>query len=117
MTRLIFVRHGETSINTDQKLHRYDDPELLNDAGLEQIRSLTTKLKIYSPSVIFTSGEKRALQSAELIAASLNVPLKINDGLRERNWGDYSGKPWSEVQAVLDKMSLEERYTFLPPNG
>ncbi|OGM13034.1 hypothetical protein A3A76_01910 [Candidatus Woesebacteria bacterium RIFCSPLOWO2_01_FULL_39_23] len=37
--------------------------------------------------------------------------------MQERNWGDFSEKTWPEIQKVLDKMTLNDRYNFLPPNG
>lgn len=70
-----------------------------------------------NPSVVYASSEKRALESATILSQKLNVPLKDIAGLQERNWGLFSDKPWSEVKVVLDKMSLEERYNYIPPGG
>jgi|CXWL01.1.fsa_nt_gi broad specificity phosphatase PhoE len=117
MERLILVRHGETDINTKGVLHRSEDLEPLSEIGRGQIRQTAEKLKDYSPKGLCSSKEVRAIQSGEIISEVLELELETIDGLQERNWGDFSGKPWTEVQAILDPMTLEERYTFVPPNG
>jgi broad specificity phosphatase PhoE len=35
----------------------------------------------------------------------------------ERNWGVFTGKPWSEVEKILQPMTLEERYQYIPQGG
>ena len=117
MTKLILVRHGETAKNVKGKLHGYDDPEVLNDVGSEQIRKTASRVKKFNPTIIYCSKEKRALQSAEILSNELGVNFKPIDGMQERNWGIYSGKPWSEVRVVLDPMTLDERYNYVPPQG
>jgi broad specificity phosphatase PhoE len=37
--------------------------------------------------------------------------------LAERNWGEWEGKAWPEIEEVLKPMTIEERYTFVPPMG
>ena len=116
-TVLIFVRHGETEVNTEKKLHKDNDPNELNNVGKEQIQEAGEKIKSYKPDVIYSSKEKRALQSAEIISMICGVEFKIVDGLQERNWGDLSGSTWLEIQVVLDKMTFDERFNYIPPNG
>ena len=117
MERFIFVRHGETSKNVKDVMHNSDDTELLTSAGVDQIEKTAEKLKEYSPSRVYSSKEARAIQSGELIAGKLSIELEPIDGMQERNWGELSNKPWSEVQKILDPMSLEERYEYIPPGG
>lgn len=117
MTKLILIRHGETEKNISRELYTADDLETLNEKGKTQMRATALVLKKMSPSVIYSSTEKRAQESAEILSRELNVPLKTIDGMQERNWGDFSGKLWSEVETILNQMSLEERYNYVPPNG
>lgn len=117
MTKLILVRHGETAKNVKGKLHGYDDPEVLNDVGRRQIEKTANKLKEFNPTIIYCSKEKRAIQSAEILSKELGISFEPIKGMQERNWGIYSGKPWSEVQVVLDPMTLDERYNYVPPQG
>jgi broad specificity phosphatase PhoE len=117
MATLIFVRHGETETNKKNILHKPNDPIGLNKKGKEQMKFVARAIQKYSPSVVYNSKEKRAVESAEIVSDLLNIPVEIKNGLEERNWGNYSGKSWKNVEKVLAPMNLEQRYTFIPPNG
>jgi len=118
MKKVIFVRHGETAINKAGLLHEYKDTKTLNDDGIKQIKRTAEELRKYNPEIICSSDEKRSIESAEIIARALEKPHKIIKGLEERNWGKFSGKPWSEInRTILSKMSIEERYNYVPPQG
>ena len=116
-TTLIFIRHGETETNVSGKLHKSDDPKELTELGKKQIKLAAQAVKKYNPSVLFSSKERRALQSAKIIADEYGLKVNEVSGLQERDWGDYSGKTWPEIQTILDKMTLEERFNYIPPNG
>ena len=117
MERIILVRHGQTNKNLEGKLHALGDEESLNDIGIEQMKNTAEKLKSFSPDKIYSSQEVRAKGSAEIIAKEIGIGVEIIDGIQERNWGDFSGRKWEEVQKILEPMALEERYLYLPPNG
>lgn len=117
MKTLILVRHGETEKNVNKNLHSTNDPELLNETGRKQIKQTATKLKEYSPTKVYCSNEPRATESGEIIANSLGIPLQKIEGMQERNWGEFTGQSWEEVKKVLDPMTLEERYDYVPANG
>jgi len=116
-TTLILVRHGETETNVRRKLHGENDTQTLNKTGKTQMEKTAKKLLEYCPSAIYSSNENRAVESAKIIAGFCKVTLRKISGLQERNWGKFSGKSWSEVAKVLDKLSLEERYSYIPPKG
>ncbi len=117
MGKLILVRHGETDKNIGNSLHGLDDPETLDDTGRQQIVSTSIKLQSFSPSKIFSSKEQRALESAKILSDKLDIPIEGLTGLQERNWGIFTGKLWGEVKKVLDPMTLEERYNYVPQGG
>jgi alpha-ribazole phosphatase len=117
MTKLILVRHGETNKNLYGKMHEVGDEEVLNSTGIKQIELVAKAFEKYSPQVVYSSKEKRALHSAEIIARYFDLPIVEVEGMPERNWGEYSGKTWEEIGPVLEKMTLEERYNFVPPEG
>jgi broad specificity phosphatase PhoE len=117
MPKLFLVRHGETRKNLDESLHSADDPEELNETGRRQIARVCDFLKPFAPFKLYCSKEKRAQQSAKLIAENLGVSLTEIRGLQERNWGAFTGKTWKEVRRLLDPMNVEDRYTFVPGEG
>ncbi len=117
VTKLIFVRHGETDVNASGVMHKYLDPEKLNSNGIKQIEKAANKIKKFNVSGVYSSVEARADESASIISKLCSAPIIKIKGIEERNWGDYSGKPWNEIKEVLDKMTLDERYNYVPPNG
>lgn len=117
MDYLILIRHGQTEKNAAGQLHEMEDIEQLNDVGIRQIKKTAEKLKEFSPIKVYASRERRAIQSGELIAKELDAEFEAVNEMQERNWGDFSGRPWKEVQKILEQMTLEERYTYVPPKG
>lgn len=114
---LVLVRHGETDTNKRGKLHSVNDEQELNSVGQNQVTKTAARLVEYKPLTVFSSTELRAVQSAKIISQATGTMAHTASGLEERNWGDYSGKSWPEIQVVLDKLTLDERYDFVPPNG
>jgi len=92
MTRLILIRHGQTEKNISGKLHQAGDSEILNKKGRKQMEKVALRIKAMSPQVIYSSTEKRAQESAKILSQELNIPMKVIEGMQERNWGDFSGK-------------------------
>jgi broad specificity phosphatase PhoE len=117
MERIILIRHGQTDTNVKGVLHSTKEDEFLNDEGVRQMKEVAKKLKSLSPAKVYTSNEKRTIQSGEVIAEEFGVKVDITEGIGERNWGDFAGRKWEEIQKVLDPMTLNERYEYLPPNG
>lgn len=117
MGKLILIRHGETNKNLSNSLHGKNDPESLNTLGKEQIKITALRLKADNPTCVYSSKEKRAIESASIISQTLGLEMHKIDGLHERNWGIYAGKPWSVVSKILEPMTLEGRYSYIPENG
>ena len=115
--RLIFIRHGETEVNIQGKIHFTGDDTGLTAKGIEQIKHTLSVLRRNKAEKVYCSPEKRAEQSAKIITNALRLPLEILKELRERNWGKWEGRHWSGVKEKLDKMGLNERYSFVPPRG
>jgi len=85
--------------------------------GIEQMKITGKKLKNLGIRKLYASSEYRALQSAKLIGKACGLEAITLVGMEERNWGIYAEKPWPEVKAVLDTLSVEERYNYIPPKG
>ena len=117
--RFIFIRHGQTHENVEGKMHVHKEEEHgLNEKGKAQIESLAVALKENNVGAVFTSPEVRAVESAAIVSKQLGLPQPIvMKELIERNWGEWQGKPWHDVEDELETMTIEERYTFIPPGG
>ncbi|HLW02704.1 MAG TPA: histidine phosphatase family protein [Ktedonobacterales bacterium] len=115
--RILFLRHGQTATNLKAAVHKKDDQELLDDVGCWQADQLAGVCLREKVEAIYCSPEKRALQTTEIIGGVLHLQPIVIEDLRERDWGDWSGKQWVEIQSYLQPMAPDERYTFIPPNG
>lgn len=64
-----------------------------------------------------SSLEKRAMETAEVLASGLDLKIEIIPELREWGWGEWSNRAWADIKRDLEAMDLEKRYLFLPPGG
>lgn len=99
MTLICFVRHGETSWNVLKKIQgRTDIP--LNEVGIKQAIDCKEYLSKLNWNVIVSSPLKRAIQTAEIINESLNLPLIIMEQFIERNYGTVEGLTLEERKSL-----------------
>lgn len=88
--RLYLARHGRTEWNVAGRFQGHTDIPL-DDHGREQARALAERLR-GRIELVFASDLRRASESAEIVAACLQLPiLKLDPGLRERSHGVFEG--------------------------
>lgn len=115
--KLLLIRHGETLINVKGLTHYINDVVSLNPKGREEARLLIPVCKKNSVKIIYSSPEARAVDTTIIISNALQIPYKTLAEFKERNWGQWGGQPWEKIEDTLKRMSVEKRYTFIPPNG
>jgi broad specificity phosphatase PhoE len=71
----------------------------LSADGREQARQLAVRLEGRDVSMIETSPQQRAQETAAIIAQRLDVPLHVRPALDEIDFGAWSGRPFSELDA------------------
>ncbi len=96
-TTIILVRHGETLWNKKKKLQGQIDIQL-SKTGLKQADLVAKRVKTFGITKIYSSGLKRAIQTANAISKELDLPLLINEGLNERAYGEHQGKSWKDIK-------------------
>lgn len=98
--RVLFVRHGETVWNQENRWQGQADVPL-SEVGREQAWRLARRLRAEGRSVrvIYASDLQRALQTAEILRDALGVPLVPEVGWREMDIGAWSGLTTAEVIA------------------
>lgn len=102
------MRHGE-------KIRVPGDPPL-SAIGKKQALVTARYLNNFQISKVYSSPILRTLQTATYIAEILQVPLEIDDLLRERvNWGDDPSQSFDDFLAMWIK-ALHER-EWQPPVG
>ena len=118
-TRIIALRHGETTWNVDTRIQgQLDIP--LNSTGRRQAERMAQALGDEPITAIYASDLSRAWETAQYLGRALEVTVSKEDGLRERGFGDFEGKTFAEIAALLPEQSLRWRKRdpeFAPAGG
>lgn len=106
-TRVLFVRHGQSVWNLEGRWQGQADPPL-TDLGRSQARSAARSLG--QVEAIWASDLQRAAETAAIISNELGVgPVVLDEGLRERDVGEWAG---------LTRREIDEQFPgYLPPEG
>jgi len=118
--KLILVRHGETHWNEAGRVQGGDSDIELNDTGLEQARKLAAFLKNEPIVAILASPLRRAVATAEIIASQHQLPVGIEQGLKELKVGDLEGISISSLRTTFSQFLLQWRQdgeAMKLPNG
>ncbi|MFC4783734.1 histidine phosphatase family protein [Nocardioides sp. MAHUQ-72] len=86
--RVFVARHGEAEYETDLVT---DDGGCLTPQGRAQARALADRLRGERIARVWTSSLSRAVQTAEIVAARLDVDVVVREGLREYGVGAIAG--------------------------
>ena len=81
MRRLVLVKHSMPEIERDKPASAWK----LGKVGRRRSELLAARLKEFSPCVIWSSNEPKAIETAEIVANDFGVPVKIADGLEEHH--------------------------------
>jgi len=91
-TRVLLVRHGETSSIVNNRIHGQTDSPL-SERGIRDARKTAEYFQQQPPDLIYSSSLGRALQTARIIGSTVDLePIPI-DGLREQHYGWLEGLP------------------------
>ncbi|MBZ4020027.1 bifunctional RNase H/acid phosphatase [Streptomyces purpurogeneiscleroticus] len=99
-TTFVLLRHGETALTPEKRFSGSggSDPEL-SEAGRLQAREAAAALAVRGTvQAIVSSPLRRCRETAETIAARLGLDVRIEDGLRETDFGAWEGLTFSEVR-------------------
>ena len=99
-TKIYLIRHGETE-GADTRRYKGHIDVPLSENGISQVQRLSEHLSRNAElSAVYTSDLSRASRSAEIIAAPFNItPIVIRE-LKERNFGDWEGMSFDEIQKI-----------------
>lgn len=118
-TRLFLLRHAEV----EERYHRIFGGRIdmnLSALGHEQAGRLAGYLANITFDAIYASPMKRAQQTLEPLARGRAVAAQTLDGLREVDFGDWTGLSWEGVHSqfgvsAFDWLKQMEQHGF--PNG
>jgi broad specificity phosphatase PhoE len=117
---VLILRHGESEWNVERRWQGWKDAPL-TAAGERQAAARAAQLERdgFNPRAVYSSDLGRAARTAEIIAAHLEVPVVTDEGLRERNGGDWEGCTAAEIDERWPGMRDKWRHGELsaPPGG
>ena len=110
-TRIILLRHGETTWNVEGRYQGHLDSPL-SPRGESQARALALRLAGMKLTALYSSDLGRARQTADAIAKATGQEVRIDPRLRERHLGIFQGLLKSEI-----KLKLAEDYRLFKTAG
>lgn len=112
-------RHGQTTWNVEKCIQGQSDSALTLD-GQEGVRAWADWLSRSSWQHILCSDLGRARHTAELLNATLALPLTFDPRLREQHWGEWQGLPIAAIRATSEfdpHQQAGHGWDFQPPGG
>jgi glucosyl-3-phosphoglycerate phosphatase len=96
-TRILLVRHGETTWNAEKRWQGWANSEL-SELGMRQ--AVEAAEGVGAVDAIVASDLDRAADTARIISELIGVgPVMTEPGLRERDVGEWSGLTAAEIDA------------------
>ena len=111
-TTIFLIRHGETVDNALQIMQGQTQGKL-NEQGREQARQVAQRLAAEPVDVFVSSDLRRAIQTAEIIAAPHGLPVTTTQLLRERDWGSFTGRYIPELKGEVWPDDIESEPALL----
>jgi probable phosphoglycerate mutase len=116
MTTLYLVRHGETVDNVNQIMQGQTQGELTQN-GILQARQVSEDFKDCSLDAVIASDLKRSLDTARLIAEPHGLEVVTTPLLRERDWGDFTGRYIPDLKGEVWPDNVESLENLLSRAG
>lgn len=111
MTTLYLVRHGETTENAAHIIQGTRNGHLA-PLGISQMDTFTFILSNVHFDAIVSSDLKRAYDSAQVLANYWHLP-KTTTLLRERDWGDFTGRYIPDLKGLPMPENVEKMKVLL----
>jgi broad specificity phosphatase PhoE len=129
--RLVFLRHGETAYNAENRLQGQRDVAL-NARGREQARAVGRTLRarigpeierLEAAEAFVASPLERARETMEIAREAMGLKpggYRLDPVLKELSFGAWEGLTWPEIEA-RDPKGLrareKDKWNFAPPGG
>jgi len=94
---VILARHGRTSANATGILAGRTPGIVLDEVGAQQATTAAARLGGLSIAAAFTSPLERCKETATLLLRGSGVKARVERGLNECDYGDWSGRPMKDL--------------------
>lgn len=124
MAKLVLLRHGQSVWNLENRFTGWIDVDLTEQGKLEATEA-GKKIALASIHLdeAFTSVLKRAIDTLTIClkaAGQENIPIRYDQALNERHYGDLQGLDKAETAEKFGEMQVKlwrRSYSVKPPNG
>jgi probable phosphoglycerate mutase len=120
MTRIVLVRHGQTTWNKEARFRGQAEVPL-NEFGVRQAKATGRYVAArWSVAAVYASPMGRTMQTAEAIAHAQGLTAQPLDGLLDINFGEWQGvlgKEVAERYPDLYRAWVEAPHTVQLPGG
>lgn len=101
MTKLLMIRHGQSTANRDRIYIGHTDADLV-DTGVRQAQMTAEYIAShYQADCVYASDLKRAYRTGEMIAAACGLPAPTPDvRLREMEAGKWENLPYPILEST-----------------
>jgi broad specificity phosphatase PhoE len=117
---LLLIRHAE-SVGNAQGIIQGQAEYPLSDLGRQQAKALATRLQREESELdaVYSSDQSRAAETAQLLAAPLDMPVITDERLREYDFGEMNGVAWRDIESRFPTVwhALQEERAWLPIPG
>jgi len=103
MTILYLTRHGQTEWNLQARFQGHMGSPL-TEKGINNAKNLSDKLKEVEFSKIYSSPQKRAYDTAEIIKRDKDIEIITDDRLKEMNFGEWEGVKAEKIKKNHSQM-------------
>ena len=97
MTRILLVRHGQSTWNADGRWQGRADPPL-SELGRRQAEVAAETIAGHGITMVWSSPLRRAHQTANIVAGRLALDVVNDPRLQERDAGEWEGKTRAEIE-------------------
>lgn len=122
MAYLVLVRHGESKWNAKGLWTGWTDIDL-DEAGKLEARKTAELIRGFKFDTVFCSPMKRCRQTLDELRTVIdleNVQTEFADALKERNYGDFTGKNKWEIEKQVGEeefTKIRRSWDYPLPNG
>ena len=100
MRRLVLVKHSLPDIEPDKPASAWR----LGEVGRRRAEALAAGLGDFSPEVIWSSREPKAVETADQVAGALGVPVRVAGGLEEHHRDNVPFLPEQDFEEMVKRI-------------
>jgi broad specificity phosphatase PhoE len=104
VTKVILIRHAQTSWNQSRRIQGGDNDTVLDNEGERQCGCLAERLKKEDIDAVYSSPLSRALATARWIAGGHNLDVVEDPAFREMNCGTLEGTEIADIGSRLQRL-------------